>query len=733
MSLAEFAQPHSPSLADDLRGRSDEELLELLSLRTDLVTPIPADFTTLAVRATSGPSLLRAIDALDQWHYQVLTACVVLEDPFTESELVEITSQNSATALHNLYRAGLIYHDGKKFRVPRTLRDIIGNEPAGLGPRSASPIDFNKLKEASSGALEIIERLTWGPPRGHLPDSRVKGGPIDWLLDHHLLIPVDSKTVALPLQLGIHLRGGKVFKEIFETQPPLTGPERKSEVVDRAAIAAIANILRLSQELLNFWAEETPNVIQSGGIGVRDLKKVAEHLDIEIAFAAFIIELCYITGLLGMEAGSVLPTAQFDIWQNLSAEERWRELCNRWQETSRVSGLVGRSESRNLAALGNELDRANAARIRHLVLSLLATSNPGLAPTLESCRTAVLWQYPHKRGISITAELVEWTLRESEWLGFSGAGALSSFGLRFLSGESELKINESMPRPVDHILIQGDNTAIAPGPLVKEIAEELSTFADIESRGNATVYRFSESSIRRGLDHGHSGDEIKSFLARVSKTPTPQPLEYLISDVAKKHGQLRVGGSHSYLRSEDSTLISAILADKRLEPLGLRQVAPSIVISDIDSSLLLEELRAAGYYPAGESSRGTLMTSPPRRRAKTKPRPPRILSEVQKPSEAMIATVIQSLRTGRSADYIAETEDVPRSSAEETIRIITESIGKRVTLQIGYADNQGDVSILYIQPLSFSENTPGVLIARDTVSRGICPYKIARITGVATG
>ena len=151
------------------------------------------------------------------------------------------------------------------------------------------------------------------PPRGHLPDSRVKGGPIDWLLDHHLLIPVDPKTVALPLQLGIHLRGGKVFKEIFETQPPLTGPERKSEVVDRAAIAAIANILRLTQELLNFWAEETPNVIQSGGIGVRDLKKVAEHLDIEIAFAAFIIELCYITGLLGMEAGSVLPTAQFEI------------------------------------------------------------------------------------------------------------------------------------------------------------------------------------------------------------------------------------------------------------------------------------------------------------------------------------------------------------------------------------------------------------------------------------
>ncbi|MFM8191938.1 MAG: helicase-associated domain-containing protein, partial [Actinomycetota bacterium] len=83
-----------------------------------------------------------------------------------------------------------------------------------------------------------------------------------------------------------------------------------------------------------------------------------------------------------------------------------------------------------------------------------------------------------------------------------------------------------------------------------DVARMLSTFADIESRGGATVYRFSESSIRRGLDHGHSGDEIRNFLTKTSKTPIPQPLEYLIADVAKKHGKLRVGYASTYIRCE---------------------------------------------------------------------------------------------------------------------------------------------------------------------------------------
>ena len=50
-----------------------------------------------------------------------------------------------------------------------------------------------------------------------------------------------------------------------------------------------------------------------------------------------------------------------------------------------------------------------------------------------------------------------------------------------------------LPEPLDHILIQADLTAVAPGPLRPDIARELAVLADVESRGGATVHRFTRS------------------------------------------------------------------------------------------------------------------------------------------------------------------------------------------------------------------------------------------------
>ena len=53
------------SLADDLRGRSDDQLERLLAGRPDLLHPVPADMTALAARAGSAISTARALDRLD--------------------------------------------------------------------------------------------------------------------------------------------------------------------------------------------------------------------------------------------------------------------------------------------------------------------------------------------------------------------------------------------------------------------------------------------------------------------------------------------------------------------------------------------------------------------------------------------------------------------------------------------------------------------------------------------
>ncbi|MFN9980274.1 MAG: hypothetical protein ACK53Y_10190, partial [bacterium] len=207
-----------------------------------------------------------------------------------------------------------------------------------------------------------------------------------------------------PREVGIHLRGNKVHQEILISQPKIEGPQVKSADIERAALASIANTLRWVQELMNYWSEETPTALQSGGLGVRDMKKASEHLGVDESCTAFIAELAYLAGLLNVEAdGRILPSAQFDLWQNKEPEEQWRDLVSLLKVTSRVAGLIGRSDSRNITALSTELDRSNAALIRRLVLELLL-ENPGIAPTVKSAQKAITWRYPHRRGISITAE-----------------------------------------------------------------------------------------------------------------------------------------------------------------------------------------------------------------------------------------------------------------------------------------------------------------------------------------
>lgn len=725
------------SFSDYLRSVDDAALLNLFSARPDLVTPVPPDIASLAVRACSAPSLARAIDSLNQWQFQVLEAAVSLNEPFLEKNVVTLTANEAKTALEHLVRIGLVYPSDDGMRLPTQLRDVIGTEPAGLGPASMAKLKLSELADAPADAKKVLDRLVWGPPRGSVGDIKNPGPGVTWLLEKKFLVPLDQRTVILPREAAIALRGGKIHKERFIKQPALNGVKRDERQIDLAAIANVSTVLRWVEELLNFWADEPADALRAGGLGVRDLKIISTHLGIDESCTAFVAELAYLASLISIDAGDrILPSNKFDIWLLKSPADRWQMLASQWLITSRVSGLVGRVEAKNVAALGPELDRVNAARVRALTLDLLR-ENQGIAPEWNSFKEVLSWRAPLRRNSSLQDELAEWTLREAEWLGITGQGALSKFGNQFLNGDDLSSINEDLPKTVDHILIQSDNTAIAPGPLEHEISQALAMMAEIESRGGATVYRFTESTIRRALDHGKTGDEIKTFLIKTSKTPMPQPLEYLITDVAKKHGKLRVGNTSSFIRCEDTALISQIMNDKKLEILALRRIAPEVVICDMDATDAMRVLRECGYLPAGESANGMILTGPKTNRALTKPRPPRVIGEVEIPDTESLRSAIRVLRTGEKSTYrqtrlrqVASEAlgQLPRTTANETMDILNQFIIDEKTLSIGYADNNGGVTHRIIDPIRISA---GALIARDHATGEVQSFRIPRITGVA--
>ena len=720
------------SYADYLRSLDDGALFALFESRSDLTSPVPSDIASLAVRASSIPSLVRAIDSLNKWQLQVLEAAAVLAEPFTEKELLQHTDKSAKFALSSLADRALIYlgHDG--YRIPNNVRDVLGNEIAGLGTPALKKLKLKDLAEAPAASKKVLDAMVWGPPRGAVADVKKPNPGLKWLMDQGFVSPVNQQTVVLHREVALHLRGNKVHRELMITQPEITGRKVESKSLQLASISNITTFLRWVEEVLNFWGQEPVMALKAGGIGVRDLRDLTQHLGVETECASFIIEVAYISGLLTIDPDDrVLPTHQFDIWVAQPASVKWENLLSAWLMTSRMSGLAA-------APMGPELDRSSAAIIRKKVLSLLESVD-GVSPTLASLIQATQWNLPYRRTGGIPAEHIEWIAREAEWLGITGQGALSPYGKLFLAGEDLDAVDADLPKTVDHILIQSDNTAIAPGPLEHEVSQELDLIADIESRGAATVFRFSEASLRRGLDHGRTGEEILAFLKKTSKTPVPQPLEYLIGDISKKHGKLRVGNASSFIRCEDTALITQIIKDKKVEALGLRRIAPEVLICTHDAHDAMNILRAAGYLPAGEDSQGLLLSGPRIQRAQSKARPPRIIGEFEQLEPHLLEIAIRTIRTGEKSSAKQSTlrdissealGSLPRTTANETLEILTKYLTESPSksLSIGYADNNGLVSHRIIDPLKISA---GSLMARDHATGEVLTFRIPRITGVA--
>ena len=168
-----------------------------------------------------------------------------------------------------------------------------------------------------------------------------------------------------------------------------------------------------------------------------------------------------------------------------------------------------------------------------------------------------------------------------------------------------------LPAPVDHILLQADLTAIAPGPLEQELARKLALVADVESRGGATVYRFAASSVRRAFDAGWSAAEVHDFVAATSRTPVPQSLSYLVDDVSRRFGTLRAGHAESFLRSDDETALTELVHAPGAESLRLRRIAPTVVVSDVPLGTLLPRIRELGLAPVVEAVDGTVRVARP--------------------------------------------------------------------------------------------------------------------------
>lgn len=624
------------------------------------------------------------------------------------------------------------------------------------------------LVRAGSEARAVLDRLTWGPPVGTIADARrdvrlaTATSPIEQLLARGLLAPAGGDTVVLPREVALHLRGGLLLRSV-DPPPELEVDEQPSRQADQTAAGQAFATVRAVEGLLELYGADPPSVLRAGGLGVRELRRTARNLDLTEKRAAAYIEVAYAAGLLGSSGidGEWAPTKTYDVWYAQSTEQRWVTLASAWLDSTRVPGLVGERDARNKTtnALGPEVERPGVAEMRREALNVLAELPSGSAASEESLRARLAWLRP-RRWDHLSGQWLASILEEAETLGVTGLGALPAYGRAVLSG-SEAEAAETLapllPELVDHVLVQPDLTAVAPGPLTPELDRELALAADVESTGGATVYRFTQSSVRRALDAGRSADDLLGLLDQHSRTPVPQPLHYLIRDVARAHGRIRVGTASAYVRCDDPDTLTELLADRRAARLGLRRLADTVLASRTSQQELVERLRALGYGPMAESAGGELLIARSDvRRVEPRERPPKLLAarpaEEPSSSERLASTAVRALRAGDRAATAArrplgrpqaggETTSAPgetgaapggaatpASPTVSAVAALRSAAGDGQPLLIGYLDAQGHASTRIVEPARVEG---GFLTAYDNTRDAVHRFALHRITGVA--
>ena len=734
-----------------LAGLPDERLIRLLELRPDLAQPPPGSIAALAARAQARQSVRAATDDLDFLRLAVLDALLVLQAdsaPVPTAKLLALIGDRAPEAdvvgaLEELRQRALVWGEAA-VRVAAdagaalpwhpgqvTLEDtsLTGEQIAGL------------IDGLGHAQLEVLEKLLEGSPMGRTRDA-APGAPADrpvpQLLAMGLLRRIDAETVILPRHVGQVLRGEHPGPLRLTAPDPVVSTTSRDDV-DAAAAGAVIDLLRELAVLLQTLGAAPVSELRSGGLGIRDVKRLAKAIGIDEPRLGLILEVAAAAGLIasGMpdpepaagDAPYWAPTVATERFSAMSPAERWHLLAGTWLDLPGRPALIGSRgpDAKPYGALTDSPYSTAAPLDRRLLLGVLSELPPGAGVDAATASAALIWRRP-RWARRLQPQPVADLLAESHALGLVGRGAISTPGRALLdeAGDPEKALqamNRAMPAPIDHFLVQADLTVVVPGPLRRDLADDLATVATVESAGTAMVYRISEQSIRHALDIGKTRDWMHDLFGRHSKTPVPQGLTYLIDDVARRHGQLRIGMAASFVRCEDPTLLAqavAVVAEK----LQLRALAPTGAVSPAPIAEVLVALRGAGFAPAAEDSSGSIVDVRPRGARVPTPQRRRPYRSAPRPSSETLNAVVSVLRKITAAPF-----GNIRIDPAVTMSLLQRAARDQDTLVIGYLDAAGVATQRVVSPISVRG---GQLVAFDSASGRLRDFAIHRITSVVS-
>ncbi|MGW3009765.1 helicase-associated domain-containing protein [Streptomyces sp. NPDC001219] len=458
------------------------------------------------------------------------------------------------------------------------------------------------------------------------------------LYDDGLAAPADDGAIVVPPRapqlLAAHDPG-----PLLADAPPTTADDADGTAAPAAAVppttphdesrAAAATLAATLDRLLASLATQPAALRKSGGLAVREIKRLAKTAGATEEHTRLLLDLALAADLIALTRTpsgiTALPTAAYDDWLGRPPGARLAPVLAAWSGLWDIPTHTPFGETPTALVRGHD---RHAPALRHALLAALATVPRGAgiplpplpftAPPEEDTGGPTPWNdllraADWHRPLAVTqqpmaGERAAHTLHEAAYLGLTAHGTLTPLGRALLTDPQALDepLADLLPPLLEQAHFQADLTAVVPGRPAAALAALLGAAADRESEGHAVTWRFTPASVRRALDTGHTADTLLEDLTRASSAGTlPQPLDYLVRDAARVHGRMRVLPAACCIRSDDEALIGELAAHRALQDLGLRAIAPTVLVSARPPAATLDALRAAGYAPALESDTGT--------------------------------------------------------------------------------------------------------------------------------
>jgi hypothetical protein len=712
---------HSSALTRWLRTLDADRLRQVLAARPDVVrAPEPATLGELADRLQRPGSVALAMPRLPLPCLQAAEALAALRPPVHPARLDQLLGADGAAvgvALNMLADHALVWPGASgELHMAAALRQA-WQTPLGLGPgleeflaaktseelrRIASALGLTHttkkqdrlqavlkhhgdpgllgklIASAPPRARKLLEQHTGGQHTGEQPQVLLMSGAPDqdsarrWLLDRALLVGHEwsYQPDRVPAEVTRALRGPDWHAPFTPGPPELDLVRLMAAEVDREAAAAATAFAGQAAALLAECGAHPPAALKSGGIGARELARMGKTVQCEETVVRMVLESAYAAGLLAYEGRALLVTQAYDAWAGQEPVDQFPVLLRAWWELGCTPSGSRDDENKAVPAVARTSPCAGCLAARQGLLAALADLPDGYGVRNPAdLGDRIAWHRPFADELPQDATPFAGLIREAELLGVLARGALTPLGAALTADDPAVLRDRAarlLPSATGTVRLGADLTAVVTGQPTADLAALLDSLADRETRSAASVWRFSTASLRRALDAGRTADGIRSDLSAVTDGPLPQPLDYLIVDAARRHGLVRVAPAACVVHSDDTALLGEITAHRALSALGLRRLAPTVLLCRVPLPEALKALRTAGYAPAAETDDGTVRLERPEQPRAT-PRP------LPRPRRARTATRPQPPVPELAARLLAAPDRAPQPDPQQGIPFQTDT------------------------------------------------------------